>query len=79
MKRADFSPVIHTFKKKKKIQAFLFFFLSEMFRDTRPIALRRLMPFTKRSEARKHRTSDSIHSTDEDPLLLDEEAGVRNT
>ncbi|KAL4209666.1 putative aminophospholipid-translocase [Rhizopus microsporus] len=47
-----------------------------MFRDTRPIALRRLMPFTKRSEARKHRTSDSIHSTDEDPLLLDEEAGL---
>lgn len=41
-----------------------------MFRDSRPIALRKLMPFSNR----KHRTSDSIHS-DEDPLL-DEEAAV---
>ncbi|GAN01981.1 aminophospholipid-transporting P-type ATPase [Mucor ambiguus] len=39
-----------------------------MFRDSRPIALRKLNPFSNR----KHRTSDSIHS-DEDPLL-DEEA-----
>ena len=43
-----------------------------MFRDSRPIALRKLNPFSNRQEARKHRTSDSIHS-DEDPLL-DEEA-----
>jgi phospholipid-translocating ATPase len=44
-----------------------------MFRDSRPIALRKLMPFSNR----KHRTSDSIHS-DEDPLL-DEEAAVMHT
>jgi phospholipid-translocating ATPase len=44
-----------------------------MFRDSRPIALRKLMPFSNR----KHRTSDSIHS-DEDPLL-DEEAAVIKT
>ncbi|KAI8341352.1 hypothetical protein BC941DRAFT_391490 [Chlamydoabsidia padenii] len=42
-------------------------------RDTRPIALQRLMPFTNRSGSRKIRTSDSIHS-DEDPLI-DEELG----
>lgn len=47
-----------------------------MLRDSRPIALRKLMPFSNRSDARKHRNSDSIHS-DEDPLL-DEEAAVRN-
>lgn len=41
-----------------------------MFRDSRPIALRKLNLFSNR----KHRTSDSIHS-DEDPLL-DEEAAV---
>ncbi|ORX48008.1 aminophospholipid-transporting P-type ATPase [Hesseltinella vesiculosa] len=41
-------------------------------RDSRPIALQRLMPFTNRSGSRKIRTSDSIHS-DEDPLI-DEEA-----
>ncbi|KAI7882115.1 aminophospholipid-transporting P-type ATPase, partial [Mucor mucedo] len=45
-----------------------------MLRDSRPIALRKLMPFSNRSDARKHRTSDSIHS-DEDPLL-DEEAAL---
>lgn len=45
-----------------------------MFRDSRPIALRKLMPFSNRTDARKHRTSDSIES-DEDPLL-DEEAAV---
>lgn len=47
-----------------------------MFGDSRPIALRKLMPFSNRADARKHRTSDSIHS-DEDPLL-DEEAAVRS-
>lgn len=47
-----------------------------MLRDSRPIALRKLMPFSNRSDVRKHRTSDSIHS-DEDPLL-DEEAAVCN-
>ncbi|KAI8375062.1 aminophospholipid-transporting P-type ATPase [Choanephora cucurbitarum] len=41
-----------------------------MFRDSRPIALRKLNLFSNR----KHRTSDSIHS-DEDPLL-DEEAAL---
>ncbi|GAA5811925.1 hypothetical protein MFLAVUS_005372 [Mucor flavus] len=45
-----------------------------MFGDSRPIALRKLMPFSNRTDARKHRTSDSIHS-DEDPLL-DEEAAL---
>ncbi|KAI8055596.1 phospholipid-translocating P-type ATPase [Gilbertella persicaria] len=44
-----------------------------MFRDARPIALRKLNPFS-RQDTRKHRTSDSIHS-DEDPLL-DEEAAL---
>lgn len=49
-----------------------------MFRDSRPIALRKLMPFSNRHDAnRKKRTSDSIHS-DEDPLL-DEEAAVRKS
>ncbi|KAI9306313.1 protein transporter [Cunninghamella echinulata] len=42
-------------------------------RDSRPIALRRLMPFSNRSGRSKIRTSDSIHS-DEDPLI-DEELG----
>lgn len=46
-----------------------------MFRDSRPIALRKLMPFSNRTDARKHRTSDSVES-DEDPLL-DEEAAVK--
>ncbi|KAI7900980.1 protein transporter [Cokeromyces recurvatus] len=45
-----------------------------MFRDSRPIALRKLMPFSSRHDIRKQRTSDSIHS-DEDPLL-DEEAAI---
>ncbi|ORY95841.1 aminophospholipid-transporting P-type ATPase [Syncephalastrum racemosum] len=47
-----------------------------MRRDSRPIELRKLMPFSSErsgSSARKHRTSDSIHS-DEDPLI-DEEMG----
>ncbi|RCH94824.1 hypothetical protein CU098_006885 [Rhizopus stolonifer] len=46
-----------------------------MFGDSRPIALRRLLPFSKKFDARKHRNSDSIHSTDEEPLLMDEETG----
>ncbi|KAI7854229.1 hypothetical protein BDC45DRAFT_463467 [Circinella umbellata] len=41
-------------------------------RNTRPIELRKLMPFQAQS-SRKYRTSDSIHS-DEDPLI-DEELG----
>ncbi|KAI8982002.1 phospholipid-translocating P-type ATPase [Mycotypha africana] len=46
-----------------------------MYRDSRPIALRKLNPFNaKQGSNRKHRTSDSIHS-DEDPLL-DEEAAL---
>ena len=44
-------------------------------RNTRPIELRKLMPFQAQS-SRKYRTSDSIHS-DEDPLI-DEELGVNN-
>jgi phospholipid-translocating ATPase len=40
-------------------------------RETRPIELRKLMPFS--DSARKYRTSDSIHSEDEEPLM-DEEA-----
>ncbi|KAG1464834.1 hypothetical protein G6F56_005001 [Rhizopus delemar] len=47
-----------------------------MFGDSRPIALRRLLPFSKKFDARKHRNSDSIHSTDEEPLLMDEETGL---
>lgn len=43
-------------------------------RDSKPIALRRLMPFSNRSGRSKIRTSDSIHS-DEDPLI-DEELGT---
>lgn len=60
-------------------QDFIPFFFSSrtMFRDSRPIALRRLFPFSKRFDPKKHRTSDSIHSTDEDPLLMDEETGVK--
>ena len=46
-----------------------------MFRDSRPIALRKLIPFSNRTESRKLRTSDSLDS-DEDPLL-DEEAAVK--
>jgi phospholipid-translocating ATPase len=45
-----------------------------MFRDSRPIALRKLMPFSNSSGGRKHRTSDI--ESDEDPLL-DEEAAVK--
>lgn len=40
-------------------------------RDSRSIELRKLMPFS--DPARKYRTSDSIHSEDEEPLM-DEEA-----
>jgi hypothetical protein len=40
-------------------------------RETRSIELRKLMPFS--DSARKYRTSDSIHSEDEEPLM-DEEA-----
>ncbi|KAI8065143.1 aminophospholipid-transporting P-type ATPase [Gongronella butleri] len=42
-------------------------------RDSRPIALQRLMPFKSHSGSRKIRTSDSIHS-DEDPLIDEEMA-----
>ncbi|KAI9287315.1 protein transporter [Umbelopsis sp. AD052] len=45
-------------------------------RETRPIELRKLMPFS--DSARKYRTSDSIHSEDEEPLM-DEEALLGST
>lgn len=47
-----------------------------MSRDSKPIALRNLMSFSRSSDTGKLRASDSMHNTDEDPLLLDEEARV---
>lgn len=62
-------------KKERHCFSALYIFNKIMFRDSRPIALRKLMPFSNRSDGRKHRTSDSLDS-DEDPLL-DEEAAVK--
>ncbi len=51
-------------------------FCDNMSRDSKPIALRNLMSFSRRYDTGKPSTSYSMHNTDEDPLLLDEEARV---